>query len=1007
MSKLPLDKRTEYVHSDTYWRSLEERSGSPEFEELATREFPSEAHLLKDPVSRRSFLQLMSASASLAGLAACRRPIENLLPYTHTPEGVIPGVAQHFASTFSLSGKSYGILVESHEGRPTKVEGNPEHPYSLGATDTYGQASVLGLYDPDRSTTPLYKGEKRSWDAFDAFAAPHFKALQDKQGAGLVIITETVTSPTVAALQDKLAQAMPKAQWFAWDPINDDNCLAGAELAFGQAVKAKYDLEAADVIASFGSDFLHHEDDGVRYCRAFAKRRKPEAGEMNRAYVVEATYSVTGAAADHRLRVQNRQIFSALQALANELFGNRGLAAPAGLNEGDLKSALSGAARHPFDADGPFIKALAADLVAHKGAAVVLVGAAQPAAAHALAQVINSALGAVGKTVSYSAAKAPKQQTVALATLPDALSQAETILVLGGNPVYNFPQDVKFEERWKKAAYSIHLSDRIDETSVHAAWHLPRSHYLEAWGDAQASDGTLSIVQPLIRPLYESKSDIEVLAMLAGNAKSGYELVRETWREGSNDLDAERAWRKHLASGMRAGSTNASVTPAFVSKATASFSAPIVTAQEYEVQFLAGQVYDGRFANNAWLQELPDPITKVVWDNAALVSPKTAKELGISAPTRDGDKQDVVKITVRGQSIDAAVWIVPGQADKTIGIALGYGRTRSGTISKDKIGFDAYPIRHSQALGFDAAQVAKTGGLYQLVSTQTQNTMADRPVVREGTLAEYKKEPRFAEEMVEHPPLESLWDEHTYGKGHQWGMSIDLSTCTGCNTCTIACQAENNIPVVGKDQTRRGRNMAWIRIDRYFAGKDENAPRVVHQPVGCQQCENAPCEQVCPVAATIHSPEGVNDMVYNRCIGTRYCSNNCPYKVRRFNFLAFHEGDQKNAEMQHNPNVTVRMRGVMEKCNYCTQRISAARIAEKVNNRPMRDGDFTSACAAACPAGAITFGDLNLKDSKASKLRKSPRAYAMLAELNTKPRTTYLARIGNPNPELLREGKEG
>lgn len=1005
MSKIPVEQRIDRPLDHTYWRSREQLAESPEFKALVEREFPNEASALVDPVSRRNFLQLMTASIGIAGLEACRRPVEKLLPYSHTPEGVIPGVAQHFASTFSQGGKSYGILVESHEGRPTKIEGNPDHPYSMGSTDSFGQAAVLDVYDADRSSKGPRdnikkngaEGSIRSWGQFEAFAVPYFKDLATKQGEGFVVISETVSSPTVRRLREKLLKQLPKAQWFAYDPLNDDEALAGAKLAFGQAVKAKYEVEAADVVASFGSDFLGHEDDGTRHARGFAKRRKPE-GSMNRAYVVEATYTPSGAAADHRLRVQARQVYSALQALAYELFTNQNLAAPSGVNIGDLKASLASSARHPFDANKPFIKALAADLVAHKGAALVIVGQGQPAVAHALGHVINAALGA--RAVTYVPVK---EEALNLAQLPAALDAAQAVLVLGGNPVYNMPADVKFADRWKKVAYSMHLSDRVDETSAVAAWHLPRAHFLEAWGDAAATDGTISIVQPLIEPIHNGRSDIEVLSLVLGEKETAYAAVRETWKEGSTPLDVERSWRKLVADGVKPGSAIPSVAPAF--KLTAAFNAPIVTAADWEIQYFPGLTYDGRFANNSWLQELPDPMTKLVWDNAALISAKSAEELKV----KNGD---LLKLSVRGNSIEAAAWILPGQPDKTVGIAVGYGRKEVGLVGNG-VGFDVYPLRHSQAMGFDAAQVSKASGTYLLVSTQDHGSMEGRPLVREATLPAFKKNPLFAQEMVESPPLESLWSEHDYSKGHQWGMTIDLTSCTGCNSCMIACMAENNISVVGKDQVHKGRAMHWIRMDRYFSGS-EDEPEVVHQPVNCQHCENAPCEQVCPVAATVHDDEGTNSMVYNRCIGTRYCSNNCPYKVRRFNFLAFSDAMPESAHSQRNPNVTVRFRGVMEKCSYCQQRISAARIREKVTKKPMQDGDFTVACAQACPSEAIVFGDINNPRAKVTALKKSPRNYAMLGELNTKPRTTYLARIRNLNPELASRdaaaatpGKEG
>lgn len=970
MSKIPVEQRVDHPVDNTYWRSREQLSQSPEWKALAEREFAAEASELKDPVSRRSFMQFMTASMGLAGLAACRRPVQHILPYTKTPESVIPGIAQQYASSFSLGHHSFGLLVESHEGRPTKVEGNPDHASSLGGTNAYGQALVLDLYDADRSQHVLKKGQKSTWKEFAAVAA----ALP-ADGAGVAVLSETIASPTLSALQKQFLAKYPKAVWAQYDPLNTDNSLSGAKLAFGQAVRAHYDFEAADVVASFGSDFLH-EGDSLAASRGWAKRRKPDQN-MSRLYVVEGHFTVTGAAADHRVRVQNRQVFDLLRGVAAEL-SKQGLAL-----ESSVKEALVS-----FKTDNEkFCKALAKDLLSKKGKAVVLVGEAQPAAAHALGHAINAALAA---PVSFTAVPdfQATEQREQLKALFDGFDKVQTLIVLGGNPVYNLPADYKFEERAKKVANLVHFSDRVDETSAIAGWHLPRSHVFETWGDTISYAGQVAIVQPLIEPMYDTHSDIEVVAMLMGQSPKAYDLVRATYKDR---LDAELFWRRSVHAGVIAAATSNKVTPVLSNKVGSELAAPAAKV-DFELELVAGGLYDGRFANNAWLQEAPDPMTKLVWDNAALLSQKTADELQVKTGS-------MVKLGYKGQTLEAPVWIQPGQPDKTVTLALGYGRTKAGLVGEN-VGVNAYKIRHSASPWFDAGlTVAASTGTYKLVSTQDHGSMEGRPVVREKNLPDFQRDPGFARKMVHHPKLQSLFTEHSYDKGHQWSLIVDLNSCVGCNNCSVACQAENNIPVVGKDQVSRGRYMTWIRLDRYFEGTQED-PHVVHQAVMCMHCENAPCEQVCPVGATIHSPEGLNDIAYNRCIGTKYCLNNCPYKVRRFNFLAWHEKEPAKMKMQHNPNVTVRMRGVIEKCTYCVQRINVAKIKEKTSKVALKDGDVTPACAQACPSGAITFGDLRDPQSRVAAQSKDPRNYGMLEELNTKPRTTYLAKVRNTNPEL-------
>ncbi|MCC6811009.1 MAG: TAT-variant-translocated molybdopterin oxidoreductase [Deltaproteobacteria bacterium] len=993
----------------------------PEFRTFVEREFQDGQSEMKDPVSRRNFLKLMGASAGLAGMAACRRPVEHILPYAKQPEDLVPGKPQFYATVLPIAGEAIGALVEAHEGRPTKIEGNPAHPASRGGTDTFVQAAVLGLYDPDRSGTPTKKNAASKWAEWNAFASPHFAGLVSQKGAGLAILSEAMLSPTLMRLRADVQKSMPEAKWYTWEPIHHDHEKLGTKLAFGKPMRAHYDLKKADVIVALDADILGSEEGNVAHSKDFATRRQPDGQKMSRLYAIEGNFTVTGAAADHRLRVRPSQVHTFARALVAEL-QKQGLTLPAGV-AADFGTNAADASKQTWDSKKPFLQALAGDLIAAKGSAVIVAGRGQAPEVHAIAAVLNAALGNVSNVVTYSAAIEEPTQTEQIKALAMAMGakQVTTLVILGGNPVFDAPAELKFGDKLASVTTSIHLSPYLDETGAKTTWSLPRAHALESWGDAVGSDGTISVQQPLILPLLGGKSDIEIVAQMTGStAPKGYELVRETLKTGFVGADFEKAWRRALHAGVVEGSaqkpTTAPTFAATVNDATKAKAA----ASGFDLVFVpSASVWDGRFANNPWLQELPDPMTKLTWDNAALVSPAAAQKLGVTPGTGTQfiPGGDLVKITTKTGSVEAAVWVQPGLADDTVVIALGYGRTAELSVASGA-GFNVYPLRSSDAQWLESgAKVEKAAGAYSLANTQDHHFIAPptilgsvqkpRPVVREATLDEYKKDPRFADKQVPHPPLVSLFKERAY-EGHAWAMSIDLSTCTGCNVCTIACQAENNIPVVGKDQVRRGREMHWIRLDRYFANQtltdaseiDTANPRVVHQPMACHHCENAPCEQVCPVTATPHSPEGLNDMQYSRCIGTRYCANNCPYKVRRFNFLAFHEKDPEVRAMAHNPDVTVRMRGVMEKCSYCVQRINKGKIAAKLENRKVKDGDVVPACAQACPSDAIVFGDMNDPQSRVSKLRKEARRYDLLAELNTKPRTTYLARVRNPHPQL-------
>ncbi len=985
------------------WRSLEDLAGDPSVRDLVTREFPAYADEMLAP-SRRDFLKLMGASVALAGLTACRRwPEETIVPFSHLPAGYMPGRRRTYATSFELNGAATGLLVDSYDGRPIKVEGNPLHPQSQGATDAYAQATLLQLYDPDRSTEILERDSgaaaaSRSRAAFVSWAAPRFAALAASSGSGLRVLAEPCASPTIAGLKARFATKFPKAAWVEWDPLSRDNAREGAVMAFGRPLRAHLDLGRADVIAAFDADILHDDPEALANARAWAGRRRAKDGTMNRMYAVEAVCSLTGASADHRLIVKSGLVPAALAALAAKLLD-------AGLPFPSETAALTPSIRRLADGapDDPRIARMAQDLLAARGRGAIVVGPRQGAAAHALAHVLNAALGNTGGTVVLVDDPDPAREThaAALAKLCSDMKAGlvETLVILGGNPAYDTPSDCGFAESLGRVRDTVRLGLYDDETSARCRWHLPQAHYLEAWGDAAGWDGTLGVVQPLIEPLYDGMSAIELCSLLIDVKEvRGYDVVRSSWAARLAASDFEKSWRRVVHDGVheaRAAAPSAALRSGW-SDALASLAQP-GGAAGMDLVFTRGSgVHDGRFANIGWLVELPDPITKLTWDNAALLGPEDAKTLGVTV------SGDLVTIEAGGRKLTLPAYIVPGQATGTVALALGWGRTRAGRIGTG-IGFDAHPLRTKDALWCTPASVSRAAGRAVLATTQDHHIIdtlgkVEREaraatLVRTGTLAEYKAKPEFAREMVELPDDAPLWKPHEY-KGHKWGMSIDLTACIGCHACTIACQAENNIPVVGKDEVRRGREMHWIRVDRYFEGAPE-APRFAFQPMTCHHCENAPCEQVCPVAATVHDHEGLNVMVYNRCIGTRYCSNNCPYKVRRFNWFNNHRDESAVQVMVYNPEVTVRARGVMEKCTYCIQRIETVKIEAKNDRRDVRDGEIVPACQQVCPTEAIAFGDLNDPESRVRALHDDPRCYGVLEEVNTKPRTRYLARLTN------------
>lgn len=1045
-------------HGKQYWRSLEELANTDTFRELLHREFPSQASEWNDPVGRRRFLKLMGASLALAGLTACtRQPTETIAPYVRQPEQLVPGKPLYFATAMELGGAATGLLVESHEGRPTKIEGNPDHPASLGATDLFAQASLLSLYDPDRSQTLTQIGEITAWSAFLGAIRPIITAQGGLQGAGLRILTETIASPTLADQLQRLLAAFPRAKWHQYDGAGRANASEGTRFAFGQYVNTIYHFDRADVVLSLNADFLSCGSGHLRYSRDFMARRRLEGGksEMNRLYVVETELTNTGAKADNRLALRPTEIEKFARAVALSLGAQTGASTASPLGEREAK----------------WVDAVARDLKQHAGRSIVIAGDYQPPVVHALAHAMNSALGNVGNTVIHTdpvEARAENQiQSINELAQDLDSGQIDLLVILGGNPVYNAPADLNFAERIKKAKLRVHLSLYKDETSELCQWHIPQAHYLESWGDTRAHDGTVSIIQPLIAPLYRGKTAYEVLAAFSDQPeRSSYDIVRDYWRanratggrvaqipaagataaqgqaaparqaptaaapaqalpaqsttSAPASPDFEQFWRKALHDGLI---VNTQAQPRTVSVAANLAAQPAAPAQgatqdaPLEISFRPDPtIYDGRFANNGWLQELPKPITKLTWDNAVMISPATARNYGLdSSPGSLGGLiiADQVVLSFKDRSVLAPILIMPGHADGCATVYLGYGRRSAGRVGTGQ-GYNAYSIRTSDAQwSSPGLQISKTGEKVDLAVTQLQHlidteALRDRDLVRSGTIEDYKHDPSLypahghgTPEKHEGEKTPSLYPEYDY-TGYKWGMTIDLNACVGCSACVVSCQAENNIPVVGKEQVSLGREMHWLRVDSYFKGSPDDAEdlEAYFQPVPCMHCENAPCEVVCPVAATVHSSEGLNDMVYNRCVGTRYCSNNCPYKVRRFNFLLFQDWDTPGFKLMRNPDVSVRSRGVMEKCTYCVQRISRARIEAEKEDRAIRDGEVKTACQSVCPTEAIIFGDINDSGSRVAKLKAEPRNYGLLAELNTQPRTTYLGAVRNPNPEL-------
>jgi len=1102
------------------WKSFEELAETPEFHKWVADEFPNRSSLLG--MDRKTFLRVSGAAMAMAGLSGCRiLPQSKAVPYVRSPEVLVPGKPLEYASTLPRFGYGVGVLVTSHEGRPTKIEGNPRHPASLGSTLPQEQAETLVMYDPDRSQSTVSRrapgdtnpvAEITSYDQVADVLRTALVSQAVSGGSGFAVLTDTVTSPSLKAQMAALKAKFPAMRWYSYEPLGRENVHLGTQLAFGRALNPVYRLQNARVIVSLDANFFTDMPGSIRYSRDFAEGRRIRRGvrAMNRLYAVESSYTNVGAMADHRWAVKPSEV---------ETFARALYAAVAG---GSETKNFSGMAE------------LVADLKANPGAAVVVAGEQTSASTQTLANAINAAIGAIGSTVVYTEPieANPVGQTAGLKSLTDALNggSVKLLAIIGGNPAYDAPADMNFPQAIRKAALSIRLGLYEDETSANCQYHVPMAHPLEAWGDLAAFDGSVSIVQPLIAPLYNGKSANEFVGEILGDIKSGYDHLRTYWAGRAQTANFAGWWERTLRDGFVPNTAAAPVVVTVRPNIVDTLPAPVAGGAT-EIAFRPDpSLWDGRYANNSWLQELPKPITTITWDNAAIMSPATAKKLGVIS---DVDKNDavnfaqangkrVVKLAVNGAELEMPVWILPGQPNDTITVALGFGRTHCGQVGEGQ-GFDTYRLRTSGTMNFAPnVTVTPTATIYEIASTQPHHLLhapepglhaeknsaitygqkeENRSIIASATFEEYaakngevverehapsvpeatgfgttiekheeshgkpgdaghgaEKSSEHGERIAQglnengskfdgslggtpnmagHNRIDSpqvtadayrkQWDYTDRGSSNRegwgslypeyssrgfnaWGMSVDLTVCTGCNACVTACQAENNIPTVGKDMVGKGREMHWIRIDHYYAGEDWDKPESYFQPVACVHCEKAPCEPVCPVAATIHSHEGLNQMVYNRCIGTRYCSNNCPYKVRRFNYLKWTAGvggpqtlnyfDKPQLQMMANPDVTIRGRGVMEKCTYCVQRINAARIEAKKAGRDIGDGEVVTACQQACPTQAIIFGDINNPESRVSKLREQPHDYSLLSELNTRPRTTYLARIKNPNPAI-------
>jgi molybdopterin-containing oxidoreductase family iron-sulfur binding subunit len=988
---------SEGPYGRTYWRSLEEKLGTPEYLEETRPEFPPGADLPPTGVARREFMQLLGASLALAGATGCfTRPVdEKLVAYTQTPPELTPGNPLHYASGMTFAGHTSGLLITAREGRPVKIEGNPQHPINQGAASHFEHSSLLQLYDPQRARVLRHRKDPRALRVFGEQIATLAAGVAAQDGGSRVrFLTEPLNSPLLADLRDRILKRLPNARFYSYTSVTQDPVAEGAQAVFGQPATPLYDLARADVILSLDADFLESRPSNLAYARAFAKRRDPAEGELNRLYVCEPRYTITGGIADHRLRVKSQQVLAIAAAVAARVGG-------------PLASlAASAAGKAPLDAaHQKWVDAVAADLQAHAGRCVVVAGERQPAAVHALAAALNAALGNVGATVRYTSPTTEAAGLSSLRALVEELRSGavDTLVITAWNPVYSAPADVGLQEVLDAAKNPnrgklnvVYTSLFEDETSAHADWFIPAAHELEAWGDGRTLDGTVTLVQPLTQPLFNGVALAELLSLFVDEPyRTSYQLLRDFWNGRTNLANFESAWETWVSVGLVPETAAAAleVAPNYEAALALVQAYTPPAAGELEINFVADYtLFDGRFANVTWLQEMPDPISKLTWDNAAYISINTAERLGLKS-------RDVARLSYRDRTLDVPVWVLPGMADDVVVLPLGYGRTGLHETVAHGAGFNANLLRSADAPWFDGgATLAKTHHTYKLSVTQSHWRMEGRPLALDMSQEEFRNDPAVLKRV--RGPVVSLISEFKY-EDYKWAMAIDLSRCTGCSACMVACQAENNIPVVGKEMVSRSREMHWLRIDRYFYGDEKGDTSMVSQPMLCVHCEKAPCEYVCPVNATVHSDEGLNEMVYNRCVGTRYCANNCPYKVRRFNYLSYTADKRPTEKMYMNPDVTVRRRGVMEKCSFCVQRIERTRITARVEKRPIYEKELMTACQQTCPTEAIIFGSLSDPGSQVSRHQADDRAYKVLNELGTQPRVAHLVRLRNPNKDLV------
>ena len=1007
------DPQAGQSHEFGYWKSLKDISSSDDYDKYLKQ---SEHHE-DSGLSRRNFLSLVAASIALAGLEGCKKPVQKIIPYVEAEIATIPGIPKHYASTIPFKNNALGVIIENHDERPVRVNGNEKHPASMGKSDSFSQASTLEMYDPDRSRGVRLNGKKVDWSEYVKYG----QSINNKNGKGLAVLSQESSSPTMQFMHEEFKKAYPEADWIVYEPINNENLYKGIEKAFGKKLQPLNRLENAQTILSIGSDFLGVEDNAIYHTRKFAMNRdlEDEKSTMNRLYVVESFMTPTGSSSDHRLNVPRHEFGLVLKELAGEL----------------KKLGLNINAKSMNTSNHLWIKTVAEDLMKNKGQSIIIGGSDLSVDLQCLIAGINSQLQAPIDYYPLDKAHVTSMEDFKVLCQKMNKGLIDNLIILGGNPVYDAPADYKFKACLSNVKSAVHLSNSYDETSKHCQWHIAQAHFFEAWGDAMTYDGYVSVIQPQIRPLFDSRSAIQVLTpIIFKEDRSSYDTIKKVWKDSIvKESNFERNWEKILHDGIynkpllksKKVRSNKQVSTAVLSKDQS------LEENKFEIIFApSSSVYDGRYANNGWLQEIPKPITSLTWDNVAFVSMKVAKKLNL----KNGQ---MIEIALGGDSIKIPAWIVPGQNNKTITLELGYGREFAGRIGSG-VGFNVYPLRTSANMGCAInASIKVLNETYPIASTQDHygfeedklaapgfsNLSGDEiqsripDLVKQSTLKEYKEHPEFVQDIVEShkPDKKRSWADHSmyniepeydYSKGNQWGMSIDLTSCTSCNACSIACQSENNIPVVGKEQVMNGREMHWIRIDNYFSGDPDN-PEVSTQSVSCVHCELAPCEQVCPVGATTHSTDGTNQMTYNRCLGTRYCANNCPYKVRKFNFYNYTRDLPEVVQMAMNPDVSMRFRGVMEKCTYCYQRVSEARIKAENEDRELVDGDVKVACAQSCPADAIKFGDINDPNSEVSKAKRRNRDYALLGHLGTSPRTTYLAKIRNQNPKLSSGSHQG